>query len=188
VGRQVGLDIQPGMPRYAWLWPAATAENFELRLRFRGQAPAAVWFRGEGWSNGDRKGYMASLGGVLFENVAHSGARAFSALGQQTTVTNLAGKTSITSLAALASLPQVRGALRPGDWNEFVLLAHGNHFVWTINGVVVADTTVWGTAFGGVPFYRSGQFALEFTTNAKNPSQIEFKDLRFKPLAASASP
>jgi hypothetical protein len=184
VGRQVSLDVQPGAAAHATLWSETPVEDFELRLRFRGPAPASVWFRRLDRRNGDREGYMAVLDGNLHENKTHSGNRPISLAGRQTVVDNVAGKNSITTLATLASVSQVKAAFRPWGWNEMVLIAETNRFVCMLNGVVTADTTDCYAA----RFHRSGQLALQFTTNAKKPGQIEFKDIRLKPLGSFPPP
>lgn len=61
---------------------------------------------------------------------------------------------------------------RPGQWNDYEILAQGNRIRLRLNGVVTIDTTDEKAA--------SGVIALQL--HAGEPMRVEFRNVRLKPL------
>jgi Domain of Unknown Function (DUF1080) len=60
-----------------------------------------------------------------------------------------------------------------GDWNEFEIMAKGDHVVIKLNGTTVVDRT-------DPMFQKSGIIALQL--HAGPPMEVRFKDIEIKPL------
>jgi hypothetical protein len=69
---------------------------------------------------------------------------------------------------------ELRAAYKVGEWNEFVVIARGNHFQHFLNGMLTADVTDNDPVKGAT----AGVLALQLHTGT--PMTIQFKDLRLK--------
>jgi hypothetical protein len=171
----------PGVHEAALLWADGVFDDFELRLRFRGDGGAMI-FRGRQW-NGGRENYAARLDGSVDQTKTRNSDRHLSIRGQATVVTNLAGKDTLQPGARLASDAQVRSALLPGDWNQMLLRAQSNRIVCQLNGVTITDATDWSPRAAA-----SGRLGFELWAPGPAISHIEFKDVLLKRLGPSPSP
>ena len=63
--------------------------------------------------------------------------------------------------------------IKPGDWNDFVIEARGDHVVITINGTKVIDRT-------DPKFDKSGIIALQ--VHVGGPMEVRYKDIEIKTL------
>ena len=78
-------------------------------------------------------------------------------------------------VVATASTPeQLRAAYKVGEWNEFVVIARGNHFQHFLNGTLTADVT------DGDPVKAATAGVLGLQIHVGTPMTIQFKDLRLK--------
>ena len=69
--------------------------------------------------------------------------------------------------------PEAASLIKEGDWNEFEIMAQGQHVVIKINGTPVIDRT-------DPVFQKSGIIALQL--HAGPPMEIRFKDVEIKSL------
>ncbi len=67
----------------------------------------------------------------------------------------------------------IQAAIKPGDWNEYKIVAHGNHLQHFINGLQTVDVTD-ETAIGA----KNGVLALQL--HAGDPMTVQFKDIVLK--------
>jgi hypothetical protein len=63
--------------------------------------------------------------------------------------------------------------IKPGDWNDFVIEARGDHVVISINGTKVIDRT-------DPKFDKSGIIALQ--VHVGGPMEVRYKDIEIKTL------
>jgi hypothetical protein len=78
------------------------------------------------------------------------------------------------------SADEIKAAIKkPGEWNDCVLVAKGNHFVYSINGVVTTDMTD-----DSPKLVKEGILALQ--CHAGFTMEIQFKDIKMKSLKAEA--
>ena len=63
-----------------------------------------------------------------------------------------------------------------GEWNDFVVIARGNHVQHFLNGTLTADVTDTDPALAP----KSGVIALQL--HKGEPMTIQFKDLQLKTL------
>src|SRR4030095_7302784 len=76
----------------------------------------------------------------------------------------------------LASADEIRAAIKPGDWNEYVVIAQESRLRHSVNGVQTVG--VVDEARG--KRLSSGVLALEL--HAGEPMTVQFKDIRLKTL------
>jgi hypothetical protein len=73
----------------------------------------------------------------------------------------------------LGKTAEIQAKIKPADWNEYRIVAKGNHLQHFINGVQTIDVTD-ETAVGA----KKGVLALQL--HAGQPMKVEFKDLVLK--------
>jgi heme-degrading monooxygenase HmoA len=73
---------------------------------------------------------------------------------------------------------ELQAAIKQGDWNDYVIIARGNHLVHQINGNPMIEVT------DSDPKHRSlsGIIALQIHRNSGKPTKVQFKDIRLKRL------
>lgn len=83
-----------------------------------------------------------------------------------------AGKTNV--VGTVGDLPAISASYHKGGWNEYAVIAEGNHLRQYVNGVLTADLT----DNDAKNRMASGVVALQL--HAGPPMRVEFKDLRVK--------
>lgn len=92
----------------------------------------------------------------------------------QKTVINEDGKPEVTG--SLGEPGELQARVKDNDWNEYHIIARGNHFVQKINGVVMSDVTDNDTDTRR----RSG--ILAFQIHKGPPMVVRFRNIRLKRL------
>ena len=82
-------------------------------------------------------------------------------------------KTKIEKTGALGSSEDIQAAIKPADWNEYRIVAKGNHLQHFINGRQTVDVTD-ETEIGA----KKGVLALQL--HAGPPMMVQFKDIVLK--------
>jgi len=164
-------------PRTQYLyWKGGEPADFDVRFSFRltGQANSGLQFRSLIRPNWDAWGYQAdadSAGvymGCLYQHV-----RGLVAKRGQQVVIDAAGKKTITEFGDPAELLK---AVKPGDWNEYRVLAQGRRIVLWLNGVRMCEVEDHEEKFA----LPKGILALQMHKGP--PMKAEFKNLRIKKL------
>nr|MBA3442272.1 ThuA domain-containing protein [Pyrinomonadaceae bacterium] len=96
--------------------------------------------------------------------------------GQQTVIKEVDGKTKVEVVGSTGNPDEIQSAIKPEDWNEYVIIAKGNHLTHIINGrktVDVIDEQKTKAAASGV---------LALQLHAGEPMTVRFRDIRMKPL------
>jgi len=167
------------------LWTKAVSD-FEFRCSFKlvpgddkGFANSGIQYRSQildptNWVVG---GYQADMEagtnytGILYEERM---SRQIMALrGEKVLWDNNCKKQVIGSVGTAA---EIEGALKKGDWNEYVIIAKGNHLQHFVNGLATVDVTdecESKRAFSGV---------LALQLHAGPPMMAQFKNIRLKVL------
>ncbi len=83
-------------------------------------------------------------------------------------------KAQVEVVATSTTPEQLRAAYKVGEWNEFVVIARGNHFQHFLNGTLTADVTDNDPTKAAT----AGVLALQLHTGT--PMTIQFKDIRLK--------
>jgi len=159
------------------IWRGGTLTDFELRLSFRiTSGNSGVQIRSK--DRGDRRvtGYQVEVVpnrsdmGLFYDE----GGRGHLARAGEKVLIDATGKKQV--VASLGDATEIQRAYKEKGWNEFVIIARGNHLLQKINGVVCSEFTdedKEGRALSGI---------LALQIHAGPPMLVEFKDIRLKEL------
>lgn len=170
------------------VWEGGDVKNFELHLSFRLVPNNEKHFANSGIQYRSKivdpaqwvvAGYQADMDGenrytgILYEE---KGRGILAKPGEQVRVTAADGKTKLETTGTLASAEKITSAIRAGEWNEYVIIAKGNHLQHFVNGVPTADVTDLDESKSA----SSGVLALQL--HAGLPMTVQFKDIQMKTL------
>lgn len=173
------------------IWKDGTPGDFELRFSYKitpnndkGFANSGVQYRSKvfdaaNWVVG---GYQADMeagpnySGILYEERMTRGIMA--ARGEKV-VWDKDGKKQVTG--AVGKSEETQAAIKKDGWNDYVILAQGDHLQHFINGLLTVDVTDECEAKAA----KSGVLALQL--HAGDPMTVQFRDLRIKQSTTAAS-
>ena len=173
------------------IWTNGTVSDFEMRCSFKlaanndkGFANSGVQYRSkildpDNWVVGGYQADMeagATYTGILYEERMTRGIMA--ERGQKVVWDKDCKKQVVGSLGTSEELQKI---IKQGDWNDYVIIAQGNHLQQFINGrqtVDVIDDCESKRAMSGV-------VALQL--HAGPPMAAQFRDLRIKALSSTAA-
>ena len=167
------------------IWTNGTEGDFELRCSFKlvpgddkGFANSGIQYRSKvfdpaNWVVG---GYQADMEagptytGILYEERM----RGILALRGEKVVWNKAGKKQVVGSTGDAA--EISAAIKRGDWNDYVIIAKGNHLQQFINGKQTIDLVDEDEA------KRAASGVLALQLHAGPPMMAQFKNIRIKKL------
>jgi len=168
------------------IWTNGTTENFELRADYKitsqnekGFANSGIQYRSDildstNWVVG---GYQADFeagsnhSGILYEEKKTRGIMA--TRGQKVVFDKDCKKEVVGSLG---DSKEIQAAIKKDDWNEYVIIAKGNHLQHFINGKQTVDVIDECEAKAA----KSGVLALQI--HVGGAMTVEFRDVRIKKL------
>jgi hypothetical protein len=168
------------------IWTNGTVQDFELRCSFKlvpnnseGFANSGIQYRSKvmipaSWTVG---GYQADMEagptytGILYEERCPRG---IMALRGEKVLWDKDGKKHV--VGSVGSAAQIEGSLKKGDWNDYVIVAKGNHLQQWVNGHQTIDVTDETDGQAS----NSGIVALQL--HVGQPFTVQFKNLRLKKL------
>lgn len=183
-------------PRNTFLiWTNGTVDDFELRFAYRilsgderGFGNSGVQYRSKvldaaTWAVG---GYQADIeagtnySGILYDEGGVAGGRGImAARGERVRWTPNCQKQVTGRTGDPAAM---QAAIRPGDWNDYTVIARGHRLQHFINGHQTVDVTDECEA----KRLTSGVLALQLHSGP--PMTVQFKNLRLKPLKKASKP
>ena len=160
------------------IWRKGTVGDFELRLKYRiDGGNSGVQYRSKEVDQWVIAGYQADIDatgkftGILYEEKV----RGILAQRGKKVVIDEQGK--IQEVGTTAAEKDILGAIKTDDqWNDYVIIAQGNHLIQILNGKTTVDVTDQQAAKRSM----SGLLALQL--HAGPPMKVQFKDIRLKPL------
>jgi hypothetical protein len=167
------------------IWTNGTVTDFEMRCQFKlvpgdpsGFANSGIQYRSKVVkpSYWVVSGYQADMeagptySGILYEEKA----RGILAKRGEKVVISPEGKIDV--VGSVGDSAQIESSIKKGDWNDYVIIAHGNHLIHQINGHVTVDVTDEQESKAA----KSGILALQI--HAGTPMMAQFKDIRIKTL------
>lgn len=173
------------------IWTKGTVSDFELRFSYKitpnndkGFANSGVQYRSKifdpaNWVVG---GYQADMeagptySGILYEERMTRGIMA--ARGEKV-VWDKDCKKQITG--SVGKSEEIQAAIKKDGWNDYVVIAQGNHLQHFINGHQTVDVTDECEAKAA----KSGVLALQL--HAGDPMTVQFRDLRIKQSTVATS-
>jgi len=164
-----------------------SVDDFELRLSFKIMGGnSGIQYRsqvqGEGEFGPIVGGYQADFeagttySGILYEE------RGRGILAQRGQVTRLVadpdnpGKHKVEVVGSVGDTKDIQAVIKPGEWNDYIIIANGNQLTHLINGrvtVSVVDEHAAGRR-------KSGVLALQIHVGP--PMTVQFKDIRIRPI------
>jgi uncharacterized protein (TIGR03067 family) len=161
--------------------------DFELRFSYRFTGPwgnSGAQYRSVKRDNFVVHGYQAdfevgtSFSGILYEE---GGRGILAERGKKTVVKEVDGKTKVEVVGSVGESQEIQALIKTNGWNDYVVIAQGNHLQHFINGKATVDVVDEQTSKAA----KSGILALQL--HAGPPMKVQFKDLRIKPLDASTT-
>jgi uncharacterized protein (TIGR03067 family) len=171
------------------IWTNGTVGDFELRYSFKiepfndkGFANSGVQYRSKvldpkGWVVG---GYQADFeagktySGILYEERMTRGIMA--ARGEKVVWDKNCEK-KVTG--SVGSSDEIQASIKPGDWNDYVIIAQGNHFQHFINGKQTVDVT------DDCESKRAMNGVLALQLHAGQAMKVQFRNLRLRTGSAA---
>lgn len=171
------------------IWTNGVTADFELRLEYKitannsqGFANSGVQYRSQvlnatNWTVG---GYQADFeagpnySGILYEERGGPGSRGIMAGRGEKVVWDAAGKKQ--TVGSVGNAAEIQAAIKPDDWNTYVVIAKGNHLQHFINGKLTVDVTDESEGKG----LKSG--VLAFQLHVGPPMTVQFRAIRLKKL------
>jgi hypothetical protein len=162
-------------------------DDFELRLSYRIVAGnSGIQYRSKVLRQGDFGsivgGYQADFeagrtySGILYEE---QGRGILAQRGQKTVIrpdSTDPNKPKIEVVGAVGKSDEIQSKIKSEQWNDYVIIAKGNHLQHFINGLQTVDVVDEHAGKAA----SSGVIALQIHVGP--PMTVQFKDIRIKPL------
>ena len=111
--------------------------------------------------------------GILYEE---GGRGILAQRGQKTVIKEADGKTKVEVVGSVGDSKEIQATIKKSDWNEYTIIAKGNHLQHFINGKQTVDVTDEQES----KVAKSGILAIQI--HAGPPMKIQIKDIRIKSL------
>ena len=161
-------------------------DDFEIRFsyKFTGNwGNSGLQYRSKDRGNFVVNGYQAdmevgtSYSGILYEE---GGRGILAERGQKVTIKEDPDKPGKHKIEVTGSTgktsAEIQAAIKKNDWNDYVVIAKGNHLQHFINGIQTVDVIDEQESKAA----KSGILALQI--HQGSPMKIQFKNIRIKPL------
>jgi hypothetical protein len=157
-------------------------DDFELRFsyKFTGDSGnSGLQYRSKDRGNFVVNGYQGDFevgttySGILYEE---GGRGILAQRGQKTVIKDADGKTKVEVVGTVGDSKEIQASIKKDDWNEYAIIAKGNHLQHFINGKQTVDVTDEQDSKAA----KSGILAIQI--HAGPPMKVQIKDIRIKPL------
>lgn len=161
------------------IWKDGKVDDFELRLQIKiigSSGNSGIQYRSREVAKWVISGYQADFeagdkySGILYEEKA----RGILALRGQKIVVQQDGK--LTEIGSVGDTEKIQAAIKKEDWNDYTIIAQGNHLIHKINGHVTIDLTDNQAKKRAM----SGLLALQL--HAGPPMTVQFRNIRLRRL------
>ena len=176
------------------IWTNGTVSDFELRLSYKIVAnndksfgDSGIQYRSKQLPNFVVSGYQANLmvtkplTGILYEE---KGRGIIHQLGQKVVIKtdpNDPNKHKVEVVGSFGKAEEIQASFKADDWNDYIVIAQGNHLQHFINGRQTADVTDEDEPRA----VKSGILALQL--HQGDPMTVQFKNIRIKTLSGNAA-
>jgi type 1 glutamine amidotransferase len=160
------------------IWTNGVVDDFELRAKFKitggPRANSGIQYRSKKMGDWVIGGYQADFeGGETYSGILYEerGRGILAQRGQKTVIRDN-GKPEV--VGSVGDSKEIQSKIKKEDWNEYHIIARGNHLIHKINGVTtvdVVDEDAKGRAMSGL---------LALQLHAGPPMTIQFKDIELK--------
>ena len=165
--------------------------DFELRLSYRisahndkGFANSGIQYRSLDRGDFVAAGYQADIeagdrfSGILYDEAGGAGGREIMADRGEAVTWTADGRKETTG--RLGASEEIQAKIKKDGWNEYVVIARGNHLQHFINGAATVDV------FDDAESKRLASGILALQLHAGEPMTVQFKDIRIKSLSSAA--
>jgi len=158
-------------------------EDFEIRFsyKFTGDwGNSGLQYRSKDRGNFVVNGYQGDFevgttySGILYEE---GGRGILAQRGQKVVIKDMDGKTKLEVTGSVGDSKDIQASINKNGWNDYVIIAKGNHLQHFINGKQTVDVTDEQESKAA----KSGILALQIHAG-KDPMKIQFKNIRIKTL------
>ena len=157
------------------IWQGGDLDDFVLKAKFRIEGGnSGIQYRSAHLGDHVVSGYQADIDDAGSWLGTCYGEKFGGVLAKRGTSAKLTDKAPETSPLS-ADLEKFLAAVRPQEWNEYEIVAQGNHLTQKLNGQVVAEVTDERSEAR-----RAGILALQL--HAGPPMKVQFKDIELKRL------
>jgi uncharacterized protein (TIGR03067 family) len=171
------------------VWKEGEVADFELRLSYKiVNGNSGIQYRSKVKSKGAFgpivSGYQADFeagktySGILYEE---QGRGILAQRGQKTVIKEAEGKTKVEVTGSVGDSKEIQAKIKNEDWNDYVVIAKGNHLQHFINGQQTVDVIDEQEAKAA----KSGILALQIHVGP--PMTVQFKNLRIKKLSGDSA-
>lgn len=168
------------------VYTGGDVSDFELRLSYRiVNGNSGIQYRSKVLSRGEFGpivgGYQADFeagktySGILYEE---KGRGILAQRGQKTVIKDEGDKHKVEVVGAVGKSEDIQAGIKNEDWNDYVVIAKGNHLQHFINGMPTVDVIDENAAKAA----KSGVLALQ--VHVGPPMTVSFKNIRLKTLSA----
>lgn len=163
------------------IWKEGKVSDFELRLSFKIiGGNSGIQYRSKDQGNWVVGGYQGDFeagekfSGILYEERG----RGILAQRGEKTVVGKDGKVTVTGM--VGDSKEIQSKIKKEDWNDYVIIAQGNHLIHKINGLTTVDVTDEQAE------KRAMEGILALQLHAGPPMTVQFKNIRIKQVKAAA--
>ena len=166
------------------VWTNGEVSDFELRLSYKiVNGNSGIQYRSKVKSKGAFGpivgGYQADFeagktySGILYEE---QGRGILAQRGQKTVIKDEDGKHKVEVVGSVGDTKEIQAKIKDEQWNDYVVIARGNHLQHFINGQQTVDVVDEQDAKAA----KSGILALQIHVGP--PMTVQFKNVRIKSL------
>lgn len=171
------------------IWRGGKTRDFVLKFKFHiRDGNSGIQYRSQEFGDWIVGGYQGEIAndrpdpGIGTGFLYHERGRGELAYVGQFVVIDETGKRNVVGKVADANALKEAGYYKNDDWNEYTIIAQGNHLIHLVNGYQTIEL-IDNDAKGGK---REGILALQI--HAGGPMLVEFKDIRIKAIDADLPP
>ncbi len=171
------------------VWKGGDVADFELRLSYRiEKGNSGIQYRSKVMDTGKFGpivgGYQADFeagktySGILYEE---RGRGILAQRGQKTVVKDADGKHKVEVVGSVGDTKDIQAKIKDEQWNDYVVIAKGNHLQHFINGQQTVDIIDEQSSKAA----KSGVLALQIHQGP--PMVVQFKNVRIKNLSGDSA-
>ncbi|MDB6171012.1 MAG: rane-bound dehydrogenase domain protein [Chthoniobacteraceae bacterium] len=161
------------------LWRDGILKDFELRLKFRiSSGNSGIQYRSRDLGNWTVAGYQAEIEnkqgkvGLLYEE---KGRKFLANVGERVEMGSGGERRVLSRIASKEELIG-KGYYKEKEWNDYTIIARGNHLEQWLNGIKIIELTDNDTA------HRALDGILALQIHAGPPMRVEFKNIFLRTL------
>lgn len=179
------------------VWKGGEVANFELRLSYRiEKGNSGIQYRSKVSETGKFGpivgGYQADFeagktySGILYEErgrgiLAQRGQKTVIKEVEETKDGKTQKKTKVEVTGSVGDTKEIQAKIKDEDWNDYVVIAKGNHLQHFINGQQTVDVT------DEQPDKAAKSGALALQIHVGPPMVVQFKNIRIKKLSGDSA-